>query len=463
MSKGSNVTQTTLIGAGIVNLIIAKQLVDADHSVRLIERSPDPRTNPAPQTLGCTYSGGNARMYTVTEMDYYDPNATNSRANVFSTPHGEKGWDIRDSSSEQEYENQWIRNSERAKINQRVIKEKIYDFGMRSKYLWDQWKNDEIELFNSSGLSEGILRLYNSENKYISDINRHNKLGVLHSVISQDQLSNLAPGLLLSGSPLTTPYGILVDGFTVNIHDFTSSILNYLESKNCKLYWNNSVNAVRKDTNRIHFEIHSSTGVFKSRNVIGSVGAYGNSLLGGTVCENRIHGVLGGWLEIPNHGPHFSHSMKVSCIGHQNEDTNVTLLNLPNGQQNLIFGSGYGYTGINPNNISLTEIDRMRKAIEKTAMSLIKDFSSLPSSFWHSLKFKYCVRPWTANSLGIFETISECSYGKYIVVGGHNTGGFAQAPVIAEAVKAALDGKNHVMHQAYKIHNGAHHVTSTAA
>ncbi|MEL6536651.1 MAG: hypothetical protein AAFQ98_14630, partial [Bacteroidota bacterium] len=62
---------------------------------------------------------------------------------------------------------------------------------------------------------------------------------------------------------------------------------------------------------------------------------------------------------------------------------------------------------------------------------------------------KYCVRSWTPTGLGVFETIPTKQGGKLIITGGNNTGGFTQAPVIGEAVLAALDDKPHRMHELF--------------
>jgi D-amino-acid dehydrogenase len=63
---------------------------------------------------------------------------------------------------------------------------------------------------------------------------------------------------------------------------------------------------------------------------------------------------------------------------------------------------------------------------------------------------RFCVRAWTASSLGILEIVKKADGGILVVAGGHNTGGFAQAPVVAEAVLAALQGKHHLMHTLYQ-------------
>jgi hypothetical protein len=62
---------------------------------------------------------------------------------------------------------------------------------------------------------------------------------------------------------------------------------------------------------------------------------------------------------------------------------------------------------------------------------------------------RYCIRPWTATGLGIFESMQTAQDGLLIITGGHNTGGFAQAPAIGTAVLASLQGKHHPMQTLY--------------
>jgi D-amino-acid dehydrogenase len=59
------------------------------------------------------------------------------------------------------------------------------------------------------------------------------------------------------------------------------------------------------------------------------------------------------------------------------------------------------------------------------------------------------VRPWTATGLGIFESTRTDQDGSFIITGGHNTGGFAQAPAVAMAVLASLERRSHLMHTLY--------------
>jgi D-amino-acid dehydrogenase len=49
----------------------------------------------------------------------------------------------------------------------------------------------------------------------------------------------------------------------------------------------------------------------------------------------------------------------------------------------------------------------------------------------------------------LFETVPTAGGGLAIITGGHNTGGFAQAPSVGQAVIGALAGRHHPMHVLY--------------
>jgi D-amino-acid dehydrogenase len=49
----------------------------------------------------------------------------------------------------------------------------------------------------------------------------------------------------------------------------------------------------------------------------------------------------------------------------------------------------------------------------------------------------------------VFETAATAAGGVLVTTGGHNTGGFAQAPAVAAAVLAAVRGEPHPMHELY--------------
>ena len=67
---------------------------------------------------------------------------------------------------------------------------------------------------------------------------------------------------------------------------------------------------------------------------------------------------------------------------------------------------------------------------------------------------RICVRPFTSTGLGIFEVQPAAGGGRTVITGGHNTGGFAQAPAVAESVRAVLCGEDPPMRELYDPERG---------
>ena len=67
---------------------------------------------------------------------------------------------------------------------------------------------------------------------------------------------------------------------------------------------------------------------------------------------------------------------------------------------------------------------------------------------------KACVRPFTCTGLGVFEVLGTARGGRLVIASGHNTGGFAQAPAVADAVAGTLEGRPHPMQALYDPERG---------
>jgi glycine/D-amino acid oxidase-like deaminating enzyme len=142
--------------------------------------------------------------------------------------------------------------------------------------------------------------------------------------------------------------------------------------------------------------------------------------------------------------------VKIAREGHRAEETNVTLATDQFGAPILVCGSGYGWTGLNPHNIDSAELDVLFEALEDTLRQFFpKAHTAARVAGTLDTGKQLCVRPWTASCLGVFERVETAGGGMLIVTGGHNTGGFAQSPVVAEAVLAAFEGREHPMHTRY--------------
>jgi hypothetical protein len=103
----------TFVGAGVVNLIVAHFAMRAGHSASFIDARPDPRIGPHWRSLGCSAGGGNARMFTLSEMDNYNCRGIHGDMNwQFSRTVRENGWNVVPSSGLNDGERSWIESFE---------------------------------------------------------------------------------------------------------------------------------------------------------------------------------------------------------------------------------------------------------------------------------------------------------------------------------------------------------------
>ena len=160
--------------------------------------------------------------------------------------------------------------------------------------------------------------------------------------------------------------------------------------------------------------------------------------------------MLGVWFTVPNVEPRLEHSLKIARSGHRAEETNITLATGADGAPVLVCGAGYGWTGLRPDNVDEAELEVLFDALEDTLLRFFpKAHAEAQAVGMLDASRRLCVRPWTASCLGVFERLPTADGGTLIVTGGHNTGGFAQSPTIAEAVLAAFEGREHMMHTRY--------------
>jgi len=226
--------------------------------------------------------------------------------------------------------------------------------------------------------------------------------------------------------------------------------VDLLEKAAVRLRWNQRVRGISWDERGAAAGLLTPDGVVRSDHYVLSPGAFAHGLLRGTASHGTIHGVLGVWLTVPNLEPRLDRSLKIARRGHAAEDSNVTVARDRQGSPILIFGSGYGWTGLDPSNIEPTELERLYQATEDTARRFFpRAHATARAKGLLAASRRLCVRPWTASSLGVFEMVEARGGGLLIVTGGHNTGGFAQSPAVAAAVVAALRGEPHPMHTLY--------------
>jgi glycine/D-amino acid oxidase-like deaminating enzyme len=450
----SRAASTLLVGGGIVNLITAYRLVRTGYRVRILDARPDPRGSDDWRRYGCSRGGGNARMFTLTEADNYNEKQVTTGRDMnamFEAKVSKNGWLIGASNRWDGDERAWIYSHESVPpFLARVYNDDIFAFNRESHRLWEELRSTEPELFEGVGLVNGILRIYTDRAHFEADVARQARVGATRRVLSSEEVAFSYPALAdaCAGSILTG--GIEVVGFTLNIHDFMTRLIDLLEQSGVLFCWNRVGASVRYDADERVVGIAVEGETITADHYVLSPGAYGNDLLSGLRSARKIHGVLGVWVTIDNLVPKLTNSLKIARTGHAAEDANVTLAHDGNHRDVLVVGSGYGYTGSDPANIDDDELKGLYEAVEDTVRLIFpRAWAAASANGGIATTRRLCVRPWTASSLGVFEMRSTARGGLLIVTGGHNTGGFAQSTSVADAVVCALKGRRHPMHERY--------------
>lgn len=434
----------TLVGAGIVNLVTALHLVRAGHRVEVFESAPDPRENADWTAYGCTRGGGDGRMFTLTEADSYNGRAWPG-GDLLLRPISAHGWRITKPGELSAEERRWADDFHRMPAwLADSYNADVFAMNRAGGEGWHRLMASDPGLF-ASGYQDGILRLFTDDEYFRWHVARNDRVGATRRVLTPDEVSTAYPALADACAAGTVAGGLEVVGFTVNIHGFLAGLVDLLVAEGVRFRWRTPVSAIDWTAPGRAGGLVTAAGVVRSDHYVVSPGVYGDDVLRGTQSHERIQGMLGVWITVPNVEPRLAHSVKIARRGHDAEETNVTLGTGESGEPVLICGAGYGWTGLDPGNVDSGELQALFDALEDT----IRRFFPKAFAAARDQDRRVCVRPWTSSCLGVFETVPTSGGGVLAVTGGHNTGGFTQAPVVAEAVLAAFEGRRHPMHTRY--------------
>jgi glycine/D-amino acid oxidase-like deaminating enzyme len=439
-----------LIGAGIVNLVTALYLAEDGHEITVLDGGPAPG-EAAWRRYGCTHAGDDARMFSLTEMDNYgNQDFRRGPLDIFELPIEERGWLAGGGLSRAD--RAWIEEYRRVPSwLARAYNDDIFAFNAEAYGEWTSLRRRHPRLFDGVVLADGLLRLYSDPAQLAGSAARHRRLDALVRELPPAELAREFPALARPVGDGVLKGGFLVPGFTLNVHKFSQRIIQHLQALGVRFHWDTRVRGVARDNAGLLTGFDCAIPLPGGAHVVASPGVGGRALFDGSPCAGKIHGVLGGWLRISNAGINLRNSLKVARKGHVTEDANVTVAVDADGREILIVGSGYGYVGENTDAVDERQLAVMRRGIIDTIERLFPDRQALENSSFQgdNYEFKYCVRPWTATSLGLYHTETTADGGLFVATGGHNTGGFAQSPTIAKAVLASLRGEPHPMHALY--------------
>lgn len=460
---------TILVGAGIVNLVTALALHRKGFNVRVFEARPDPRRNLPWPSFGCTFSGHDARIFSLTEArQHHSREGAAPGTSSYSRSIADEGWLCRVPEDLEPSDRAWILEHER--IPGWLLKQyedDILRFNVESARLWRDIQKKHPNVLSDTVIRNGLIRTYPTEEKLIGARARELSLDGAARVLTGEQLLLEIPSL---AEPVRSGeiFGAMsVDGFSVNVHEFGCSLIEMLEENGVVFNFDQAITCIARNADGGVRGLECGKDIHVAGNYVISPGAYGYDLLSGLHSEGCVAGVVGPWVVIPNTPPQLQIPLKISRSGFgapgPSEGANVIPATDKDGNEVLYISCGHGFVGSRPADVSLPLLDRLKEIARDTARRYFPDKYATAINEGLDLNERICVRPWTPSGLGLFETVPTDQGGALILATGHNTGGFAQAPAVAKAVLSTLSGELHPMQKLYHPLRTRHFLQSLTA
>lgn len=475
--RNDKYTNVIVVGTGIVGLMTAYYLNKAGYEVRCYDFGPDP-TNPHydKRMSSTTYRSGNARHVTATETM---SQALSSRKGLIYKPPSEGGWMSKDIKQLTLSEKRWVDDFEYFTNHPEIIdhySDDICRINNIGKKGWYDLISENKKIFENCGLQLGVGIFFLNRNYFM--IEKVDSLERAKSEADFEDLYNpkvkrLNLGEVKKAYPAfeyACDNDLLVGGLeedciTVNSIDFCVNTINYLKSKGVIFSWGEFIVEMKRNGNgEISHLITAKGETLAADHYVFSTGWLTHGIFKGTKCDEKIMGVLGCWVTIPNPGleaetlvahafdekPYVPKCFKGPFKIDAPEPTNYINATLEGSK--LIVSGGYGFIGndiTNIPNIKWPGVQAQFKHFEDIVKKIFpKAYEE--ANITGSLDRRICARPVTASGLGVFEELQASNDSKAILVGANAAGGFTQAPALAEAVVDALKGKNdHFVIKAY--------------
>lgn len=299
-----------------------------------------------------------------------------------------------------------------------------------------------------------LLRVYQTEASFAAAQRLESHLGSCHEVLTNDTLVQMQPCFTEAIAQNAISGALRVEGFSLNIKSFSRNLIHLLRSKGVRFRWNVSVDAIcRDDTGRVN-GLRIGADTVQATNIVICPGAYAALSCGSLEALSDIAAMVGMWITLPNEERPLTAPLKVRRRGFAASEA-AEGANIIPGRDScsrpvIYCSSGHGFVGAKPESVMSSDLHELLTCIKETSRDLFPDkYAEAEHRGMLDVEPEYCVRPWTSSGLGVFDRLETTNGGQLILTGGHNTGGFAQAPSVAHAVRMALQGEVPEMAEIY--------------
>jgi D-amino-acid dehydrogenase len=447
-----------IVGGGIVNLVTAYELAREGYQLEVLDAGPDPAQPYDWRKAGCTFGGGDARIFSLNESRHHHHKGlvVNAETNTqFQRTIADDGWLACTKQALGERDRQWIAEHETMPqwLSGRFERD-IISFNQESHGWWRALTAEAPRLFLDVGFHDGLLRIYPTSERYERARHSERNIGAILRELDVRRMPWDFPSLAEAVDRGQIAGALEVVGFSLNIQRFSRALISHLADRGASFRWNTRATAAPRDELGRITGIEAGGELRVADHYVLSPGAYGRELLHGFASQDAIAPVVGMWITLPNTAPKLDRPIKVARSGFaatsSTEGANVIAGWDPKHGEVIYISGGHGYVGIEAAELDPKGLADLTRAVDETARRLF------PSKYARAVELgmitdhrRFCIRPWTASGLGLFERAETAHGGLAIIAGGHNTGGFAQSPSVARAIVAALRSEHHPMHELY--------------
>ena len=448
-----------MIGSGVVNLVTALELVERDYGVTVYDKCPPPHQAGSDwREFGATFGGRDGRIFSLNESRHHNARGFSYQEagnTQFQRSIADGGWLARSASTLTTRETAWIEMFERVPPWLATHYDAdIIGFNKDSHQWWLKMQDDHSQLFESSGFREPLYRVYQTGEKLRKAREKERDLGAVLADLGVDGILDELPALSDSVRSNRISGGLKVVGFSVNVHLFANALIRLLEARGATFHWRRRLESVLHGTDGRVLGVELDGERMEASDYVVSPGAYGDRINGIKDLQRQVGTVMGMWITLPNCPPRLEVPLKVTRSGFGSDSVAEGANVIPgigrDGRHVIHCSSGHGFLGLDPSRAESAATRDLVRCVGETAASLFPaKYKQAKTEGVLDERPQYCVRPWTASGLGLFDVRPTGQGGCFIYTGGHNTGGFAQSPSVARAVAAALAGKSHPMHEHY--------------